>query len=123
MKLTFINEDSFKQELQQTDSQRRVMEELFRDEKFIKLWNYLKNCPIKITLLVTPDFEIDGVERFGGWADELNTLFINPTKQEHQDNPQELVDTLVHELIHAVMTLKEDCGKCGYPFDDDVKRI
>src|SRR5262249_11092270 len=38
---------------------------------------------------------------------------INPTKPEHRDNPTELVDTITHELIHAVDDLQPVCVAAG----------
>ena len=63
---------------------------------------------------------LDGVERFGSYSPFGRELTINPHKKEHQDNPQELVDTIVHELIHAVLDLRDKCGERGYPFDPKV---
>ena len=45
---------------------------------------------------------IDGkpVERFRKYED--NKITINFNKEEHVSNPLELVDTLIHELVHAL---------------------
>jgi hypothetical protein len=89
---------------------------LFGDATFLALWDYLKSCTATptsdlgpLSLKVTPGLKIRGVERFGGYSPLLRTLEINPTKPEHKANPAELVDTIVHELIHAVDDLASDC--------------
>jgi hypothetical protein len=80
----------------------------------------LKNCKVNpkkdlgpLTLKVTPGLKIGGKERYGGYNPVSRTLEINPTKPEHAANPTELVDTIVHEMIHAVDDLKDECEKAG----------
>src|SRR5262249_26576846 len=41
-----------------------------------------------------------------------------PTKPEHKSNAAELVDTLVHELIHAICDAKACCAGLEYPLTD-----
>lgn len=118
--MAFENEDAFKKGLKTNADQTAVIDALFQDADFLKLWNYLKNCKVKIKLKIKPGLKIGGVERFGGYVPGTKTLIINPTKKEHADNPQELVDTLTHELTHAVMDLKKECGNKDYPFNADV---
>ena len=66
-----------------------------------------------LELKVTPGLKIGGVERYGGYNGGTRTLEINPTKPEHTANPAELVDTITHELIHAVDDLQADCKASG----------
>lgn len=84
------------------------------------MWTYLRRCAATpradlgpLHLAVTPGLRIGGVERFGGYDPVRRTLEINPTKPEHQDNPTELVDTITHELIHAVDDLQPACRAAG----------
>jgi hypothetical protein len=101
-----------------------VIAELFKDPDFQKIWNYLKNCKIRISLAVGK-VVIDKEERFGGFngSDVDPGITINAHKQEHQDNPQELADTIIHELIHAVLKLRNVCGENNYPLDAKINDL
>jgi len=84
------------------------------------LMTYLRTCTATpqqdvgpLRLKVTPGLRIGGAERFGGYNPLTRTLEINPTKREHVSNPTELVDTIVHELIHAVDDLQPACVAAG----------
>lgn len=110
----------FRAKLGATPDQKSAIDELFANPQFNSLWNYLSTClaePKKdigpLAIKVTPGLKIRGVERFGGYNPLTRTLEINPTKPEHKSNPQELIDTVAHELIHAVDDLDEDCVKAG----------
>lgn len=119
----FEGEDKFKNDLKTgpdaTPDQAAVIDELFKDPDFLKIWNYLKNCGETIKLAVGR-VTIAGKERFGGYDKVKQQVTINPHKKEHQDNPQELADTIIHELIHAVLELRDKCGETDYPFDPSV---
>lgn len=110
----------FRNQLGATDDQKKAIATLFADTTFLGLWSYLKNCPAKpardlgpLSLAITPGLKIANVERYGGYSPMANQLEINPTKPEHKANPAELVDTVVHELIHAVDDLQESCKRSG----------
>jgi Domain of unknown function (DUF4157) len=110
----------FRAQLGATESQKAAITTLFSNAEFLALWRYLENCRATPTqdlgplrLKVTPGLRMDGVERFGGYFGLTNTLEINPTKPEHQDNPTELVDTITHELIHAINDLEAECVRAG----------
>ena len=45
------------------------------------------------------------IERFGGWYPRKRLIIINPYKL--RGNPLEIVDTLAHELVHALCTAPE----------------
>lgn len=109
----------FQKQLGATDEQKAAIAALFANKTFLDLWNYLKKCTVAaqdlgpLALKVTPGLKIGGVERYGGYSPISRTLEINPTKPEHKANPSELVDTITHELIHAVDDLADDCKKAG----------
>jgi hypothetical protein len=110
----------FRAQLGSTDAQKAAIRTLFSNADFLALWRYLENCRATPTrdlgplgLKVTPNLRMDGVERFGGYFGRSNTLEINPTKPEHLDNPTELVDTITHELIHAINDLEAECVRAG----------
>jgi hypothetical protein len=113
-----LTPEAFRVQLGATQDQKSAMNALFGDAAFLKLWKYLLNCPATpkrdlgpLALKVTPGLKIGGAERFGGYFG--GALEINPTKPEHQSNPAELVDTVVHELIHAVDDLQAACKAAG----------
>ena len=111
---------AFQKQLGATADQKTAIATLFANQTFLSLWNYLKNCTLAdqkdlgpLGLKVTPGLKIGGVERFGGYDHLARTLEINPTKAEHKANPSELVDTITHELMHAVDDLADDCKRAG----------
>jgi hypothetical protein len=114
-----VGEDKFKNDLKTTPQQTRLIDALFNNSDFQRLWDYLKRCPaFTLTLKVTPGLTIGGVVRYGGYSPTgrcTGTLDLNPTKPEHVTNAAELVDTLVHELIHAICDAKECCPDLPYP--------
>jgi outer membrane protein OmpA-like peptidoglycan-associated protein len=117
-----LSEGQFQTKLGATPQQRSAVDRLFSDPTFQSLWSYLRACRAvprqdvgPLALEVTPGLRIGGVERFGGYDPVARKLEINPTKPEHQTNPTELVDTVIHELIHAVDDLQADCVAAGSP--------
>ncbi|HEY9599690.1 MAG TPA: DUF4157 domain-containing protein [Cyanophyceae cyanobacterium] len=117
-----LTSEQFRTQLGSTPEQKAAIDTLFANPTFLALWNYLKNCQATpqqdlgpLRLKVTPGLRISGVERFGGYNPLTKTLEINPTKAEHVSNPTELVDTIVHEMIHAVDDLQADCVQAGSP--------
>lgn len=114
-----INDATFKDDLKSTPQQGRLLDALFNNPDFLRLWDYLKKCPgFTLTLKVTPGLKIGGVERYGGYSPTgqcKGTLEINPTKPEHKKNAAELIDTIVHELIHAICDAKKCCPGLPYP--------
>lgn len=118
--IALLSEAEFRRQLGARPEQAAVIDALFANATFRALWDYLGSCPAApaqdhgpIRLLVTPGLTIRGVERFGGYSPLFRTLEINPTKAEHVRNPQELVDTVVHEVIHAVDDVEADCVAAG----------
>lgn len=115
-----LTPEEFRTKLGATAEQKTAIDTLFSDKTFLSLWDYLRSCPAKPTkdlgplaLQVTPGLKIGGVERYGGFSSLPPALEINPTKPEHKSNPAELVDTIVHELIHAVDDLQSECKAAG----------
>ncbi|NND63667.1 MAG: hypothetical protein HKN48_10815 [Flavobacteriaceae bacterium] len=122
--MAFTNETDFINGLKTTPDQTKAIEALFNDPDFKKIWNYLKNCQKVIELKSVPGYKIRGIERFGGYsAGRKGELVINPAKQEHRDNPMEMVDTIIHECIHAVLDVQKDCGDVNYPFSKEITEI
>jgi outer membrane protein OmpA-like peptidoglycan-associated protein len=118
--VALLSEAEFRRQLGARPEQKAVIDSLFGNARFRALWDYLAACPATpaqdhgpVQLLVTPGLRIGGVERFGGYNSITRTLEINPTKAEHVRNPQELVDTIVHEVIHAVSDLEGPCVAAG----------
>jgi Domain of unknown function (DUF4157) len=115
-----LTPEQFRKSLGSTTEQKAAIVALFADTTFLSLWNYLKDCPVTpkrdlgpLRLEVTPGLMIGGKERYGGYSPANRALEINPTKPEHVANPTELVDTITHELIHAVSDLAPDCEAAG----------
>lgn len=115
-----IAEGDFRTQLGSTGEQRVAIDALFANPTFAALMSYLRSCTATpkqdvgpLRLKVTPGLKAGGTERFGGYNPVTRTLEINPTKREHVSNPSELVDTIVHELIHAVDDLQPDCVAAG----------
>jgi len=118
--LALLSEAQFRKRLGARPEQEAVIDALFSNARFRALWDYLGSCPATpaqdhgpVRLLVTPGLRSGGVERFGGYNLATRTLEINPTKAEHVRNPQELVDTVVHEVIHAMSDLEGACVAAG----------
>ncbi len=108
-----LTEAGFRAALGTTPEQVAAIDALFSNADFLALWNYLKMCgalPAQdlgpLALRVTPGLVIRGAVRFGGYNSLSRTLEINPTKPEHVTNPTEMVDTITHEMIHAVDDLQ-----------------
>ena len=106
--------DGFLLRLGRTPAQREVLTALRTNHDFARLRTYLEEYPggLPVRLQVVPGLRAQGVERFGTYANRV--LAINPTMAGHRSNVQELVDTLVHELIHAVLSLPR---ARGFPFE------
>ncbi|WP_286618680.1 DUF4157 domain-containing protein [Variovorax sp. J22R115] len=115
-----LTEAAFRVGLGTTPEQAAAIDALFGNVEFSALWTYLRTCTATPTqdlgplaLAVTPGLTIGGTVRFGGYSGASRTLEINPTKPEHVSNPSELVDTVIHELIHAVFDLQGACTASG----------
>lgn len=115
-----LSEAAFRTGLGSTPEQAAAIDALFGNADFLALWNYLRACKATpaqdlgpVALAVTPGLLIGGSVRFGGYTLATRTLEINPTKPEHLNNPSELVDTITHELIHAVSDLEGPCTNAG----------
>jgi hypothetical protein len=122
LSLMRLTPSKFRSDLGATPDEKTAIDALFSQAQFKGLWDYMAACKATpkmdlgpLGLKVTPGLKIGGVERFGGYSPGQHTLEINPTKPEHTANPQELVDTIVHELIHAVDDLEASCKTAGSP--------
>jgi hypothetical protein len=118
--IMLLTPQKFRENLGATPDQKTAIDALFTNKTFLELWNYLRDCPAApkkdlgaLNLKVTPGLVIRGKERYGGYNPVTRTLEINPTKPEHKSNTAELIDTIVHELIHAVDDLTAECKKAG----------
>jgi outer membrane protein OmpA-like peptidoglycan-associated protein len=117
-----LTETQFRSQLGSTPEQGAAIDALFANATFRALWDYIAACPATprqdlgpLRLRVTPGLRSGGAVRFGGYNPLTRTLEINPTKPEHQSNPTEMVDTIVHEIIHAVDDLQGACRAAGSP--------
>lgn len=112
----FEGEDAFVKGLQSGPDSTAMVDALFQDPAFLALWNYLKNClGITIKLSVSPDLADPhtNTPRYGLWASP--DLYVNPKMPQHVSNAAELIDTIIHELIHALMDVREVCGERDWP--------
>lgn len=111
--------DDFKTDLEAiSNDHKKVIEELFKHPKFVPLVNYVRKCPSG-----TIDFRVKrltqmingkAVDLFGGFGG--SDLTVNPMRPEHASNPLEMVDTIVHELIHAILDKNSICTSASNPF-------
>lgn len=109
--------DRFLAQLSSTPEQQRALEALRTQPDWVAIRGYLDRYPRpeQLELRVIPGLRARGVERFGGFS--AGVLAINPTIAGHQENVQELVDTLMHELVHALLALPREEP---FPLADDV---
>ena len=116
--------DQFKGDLEAMgQNHAAVVGTLFSNATFIPLANFLKKCPGG-----TIDFEVKRIRQtvngrqvdlFGGFSLNLggsSTMTVNPQRPEHASNPIEVVDTVVHEFIHAALGLQGVCESGTNPF-------
>lgn len=103
---------------------KTVIEELFKHPKFTPMVKFLKGCPAG-----TINFQVKRIQQlvngilvdlFGGYsrplASSTGTMTVNPKRPEHKSNPLEVVDTVVHEFLHAIIDLKSTCSSSSNPF-------
>lgn len=111
-----LSAERFEQRLGRTPEQKTVVRHLFGHPVFRRLWDWIGRCqgrkadhgPIKLRVGRT---FADGSQTFGGFNQTRGILTINPMNRAARENPQELVDTLVHELVHAASWALRT-GKC-----------
>ncbi|MEW5851817.1 MAG: hypothetical protein AB2A00_23710 [Myxococcota bacterium] len=104
-----IPSHKFLTELGATPAQREVLSTLAKDPRYQALSSYFDKFPggNPIRYSSVPGLQIRGVERFGGYFPGMGTLAINPAKAEHVQNPQELADTIIHEMAHAAFDVRK----------------
>lgn len=109
--------ERFLRDLASTPEQRRALDALRRSPDFLRMRLYVEAYPggLPLRLRAVPGLRSGGVERFGTYS--RGTLTINPTIPAHRENVQELLDTLVHELVHALLDLPRGPR---FPFAGDV---
>lgn len=98
-------EDYFFTNLALTRGQRIVLDALRKNAKFQRLWNYLSVAHYPIELKVTPGLKAGNKEIWGGF--DGSALEINPNKKEALANPLELAETIVHEVLHAILRVSQ----------------
>jgi hypothetical protein len=116
----FQGEAGFINGLKSTRDQGDMVDALFNNPDFQKLWDYLKNCKaVTIDLEIKSPLPLGGANRCGayipGTGGNNPTVVIDPKHALHNDNPSELLDTLIHELIHALSAVRNACGEEGWP--------
>lgn len=104
-----IPSNQFLTALGSTPAQREVLDVLAKDPRYQALSSYFDRFPggNPIRFSSVPGLQIRGVERFGGYFPGMGLLAINPAKAEHVQNPQELADTIVHEMAHAAFDVRQ----------------
>jgi hypothetical protein len=82
-----------------------VVSRLRANRNFQSLWSYLSYQRREIRLQIDPAFTNpnNGKPLFGGYNHESRTILINTAHPTVAANPLELVDTLIHECIHAAL--------------------
>lgn len=115
-----LTPDEFKAQLSITEDHKKAINALFGNAYFVSLWSYMEKCPMTpkkdlgpLGLLAVPHLFVGGAERYGGYAKSARSIVINAGKQEHIDNPAEVIDTMTHEMIHAVFDLGPGCMAAG----------
>lgn len=114
--------DEFKTQLEAiSPDHATVISTLFSHPSFVPMVNYLNGCPAG-----TIDFNVRriiqrirgrNVDLFGGFSPGSPAeMVVNPHRHEHATNPLEVVDTIVHEFIHAILDLNSTCTSAGNPF-------
>lgn len=113
-----------------TSDQRRVLAEAVKNVEFAELFDWFEKLPDgnPLRYLVKPGYKTQGQERFGGFSRDDMAIIINPAKAEHTTNPQELVETLVHEMIHAALYIHGKAVEKGLkvprlPFSKDINDL
>ncbi|PWT95636.1 MAG: hypothetical protein C5B52_17430 [Bacteroidetes bacterium] len=114
----------FKSDLEKMSADHKiVVDDLFADPAFTPLVDYLNKCPGG-----TIDFDVKRhtqmvrgkvVDLFGGFEPKVGTpssMIVNPFRAEHKTNPLEVVDTIVHEFLHAILDLDTKCTSPTNPF-------
>lgn len=110
--------DRFLDQLAATPDQRVALAALRRNPDFQAIRAYLLDYPggSPLQLRAAPGLRVRGAERFGSYS--RGRLTINPTIEGHTANVQELMDTLIHELVHALLALP---AAPGFPLDPAVR--
>ncbi|MEM6532093.1 MAG: hypothetical protein AAF654_05685 [Myxococcota bacterium] len=104
-----------------SEDHRRAIEALQSDEAFAELWNWFEEFPGGNPIVMTnvPGLDRgDGTEVFGLYVWDEMAVAINSTHPDHIENPMELVDTVVHELIHAALDVAEHAEAQGLTVPD-----
>jgi hypothetical protein len=106
----YVHPEDFLKKLAHTPAQAMVLHALEKNDEFQTLWRWLEDFPggNPVRFAIQPGLIMDRKERYGGFMGDSLTLVINPSKPEHVENPQMLVDTVVHELVHAVLDVMEE---------------
>ncbi len=117
--------DDFKTGLEaMSASHKTVIDELFKNPKFVALINFIKGCPAGIMdfKVARKTTKVNGkdVDVFGGVSQTARggpaTLTINPQMPDAIKNPLEVVDTVVHELVHLALKFRTKCESKANPF-------
>jgi hypothetical protein len=89
--------------------QQLVLEYLQKNKDFQAIWEFIRNNDEHVVeLRVAPGLAGPSGKELFGSSSRAQVLTINPTKKEHQDNPLELADTIIHEAIHVALYLRYD---------------
>ncbi|HTB80778.1 MAG TPA: DUF4157 domain-containing protein [Opitutaceae bacterium] len=117
--------DDFKTGLEAMGPRHKtIIDELFKNPKFVTLLNFIKGCPASIVdfKVARKTTKVNGkdVDVFGGVSQAIrggpSTLTINPQMPDAIKNPLEVVDTVVHELVHLALKFRTKCESKANPF-------
>lgn len=115
-----LSVSEFTEALSATSDREVVIKALFEDPEFKAMWSYLGECRVgapkawgSIDLQIL-EHHLGEPWGFGLWRDHSRTLLVSDDHPAYDDNPQELVDTLTHEVIHAVTDLAYRCAQAGF---------
>lgn len=101
-----------------TLAQEKIIDAMRRSKQFSGLWKCLRDSKRSFSLTVSVGAIVAQEREVFGMYDSLAMeLSINSMKPEFAANPAEIVDTVVHEVIHAVIDarMREPTLKCDCP--------
>lgn len=109
------------------EDQKAVVDALRQNSEFQKLWKWFEEFPggNPIRYTAVPGLNVRGREVQSGFSPGYLLLIVNPTHQATKENPLDLATTIVHELIHAAIvvkesSLKQDIAIPDLPFEEGV---
>jgi Domain of unknown function (DUF4157) len=102
-----------------------IISALFTHPRFVPVVTFLNRCPggtIDFFVRRIQD-TVNGVvvDRFGGFSPSPGggqpaEMEVNPFHPQHAANPIEVADTVIHELLHALLEVRSTCESARNPW-------